>query len=78
MIRILHRIYALLARISRRVSLRGGEDGRGYKARDEGPHRHTLQYVEEPDEAQLRHARILRSSRRMVRSAGLEKPLRDV
>jgi hypothetical protein len=31
----------LLARISHRLSSRGGADGRGYKTRDEGARRHT-------------------------------------
>jgi hypothetical protein len=30
-----------LARTSHHISSRGGADGRGYKARDEGPRRHT-------------------------------------
>jgi hypothetical protein len=30
-----------LTRISHQVSSRGGADGRGYKARDEAPRRHT-------------------------------------
>jgi len=67
-----------LARISHRVSLRGGADGRGYKAhlahfsqRDRGPRRRTRQYVEEPDGAQRsRYARMHRRSRNFVRNAG--------
>jgi hypothetical protein len=58
-----------LALISHQDSSRGGADGRGYKARDEGPRGHTRQYVEEPEEAQRsRHARIRRRSRRLVRN----------
>jgi hypothetical protein len=59
------------ARSSHQDSSRGGADGRGYKARDEEPRRHTRQYVEEPGEAQRsRYARIRRRSRRLVRRAG--------
>jgi hypothetical protein len=71
-----------LDRFSHRTSSRGGADGRGYKARNEGPRRQACseaagldEYVEEPEEAQRsplwrRHARIRRRSRRTVRNAG--------
>ncbi len=62
---------ARLTRIIHEGSQRGGADGRGCKARDRGPRRHTRQYVEEPEGAQRRrHARIRRRSRSFMNNAG--------
>jgi hypothetical protein len=66
-----------LARISHKVSQRGRAGRHGYKShlarpsqRDRGLRKRTRQYVEEPDRAQRRHARIRRRIRKPVKNAG--------